>query len=194
MRFLKQHLGAVMAGAVILGGSAFVATQELAAEPSDGDTISLAQDAGEQPPAGEGSPRRPGHGPVGFGKAIRGEAVVPEREGDGYTTVRFDRGILNQVDGTTVVVDEADGTTVEVPTDEETRVSRDGETVELSALQPGDHVATFRVKEGGAFVTKGVRAITPERWEEMEGRHEQMQERREGMRERIADRRENRRA
>ena len=187
MRLLKQHLGAVMAGAVILGGSAFVATQELAAKPNGGDTISLAQNAGEQPTPDEGAARqgRPVHGPGGFGKAIRGEAVVGERAGDGYTTVRFDRGILDRVEGAAIVIDEADGTTVEVPTDDETRVYRDGERAEVSDLQPGDHVAAFRVKEGDAFVTKGVRAISPERWEEMEGR-------RDGMRDRFRARRDRR--
>lgn len=190
MRFLKQHLALVMAGLVIIGGSAFVATQHLAAAPGAGDTVTLAQDrSGEAPPAGEGAggPRR--HGSDGFPKAIRGEVVVPEREGDGYATVRFDRGTLDRVEGTTVVIDEPDGTTVEVPTDDQTRVYRDGEAVGVTELQAGDHVATFRVKEGDAFVTKGVRAISPERFDEMASRREGMRDR---MRERMEQRRNGR--
>ncbi len=198
MRFLKQYLAAVMAGAVIVGGLAFVATQQLAAAPSGGDTVTLAQDSSSDPGAPEGGgessdgPRRhrPG-GPGGFPKAIRGEVVVPAREGDGYATVRFDRGIVDHVDGATLVITEADGTSVEIPTTDETRVYRDGEDAELSDLQAGDHVAAFRVKEGDAFVTKGVRAISPEHWEEMEGRRA---ESREGIRERMRDRFEQRRA
>ena len=191
MRLLKQHLALVMAGLVIIGGSAFVATQHLAAAPGAGDTVTLAQDsstdeAPREAPPGEGSPRH--HAPGGFPNAIRGEVVVPARgEGEGYVTVRFDRGILVRVDGTTLVIDEADGTTVEVPTDDETRVYRDGDAVELSELQAGDHVATFRVKEGDTFVTKGVRAISPERWEEG-------QERRDGFRDRMRERRDRRTA
>ena len=63
--------------------------------------------------------------------------VVPAREGDGYTTVRFDRGIVERVDGSTVVIKEDDGTSVEIPTTDETRVNRDGEDAELSDLQDG---------------------------------------------------------
>jgi hypothetical protein len=195
MRFLKQHLAAVMAGVVVLGGSAFVATQQLAASP--GDTVTLAQndsappsdapnDAPNDGRKGPGGPRH--HGPD-FGHAIRGEIVVPEREGDGYVTARFDRGVLQRVDGSTLVIEEADGTSVEVPTDDETRVYRDGEDAELSDLQAGDHVATMRVKEGDAFVTKGVRAISPEQWEEG---HERRDDRREHMRERFEERRDER--
>jgi hypothetical protein len=198
MEFMKRHLGVLAAGLVIVGGTAFVATQQLAAAPSDGDTVTLAQDQQE-------SPERPGspdgsraHRPGGFPKAIRGEVVVPAREGEGYATVRFDRGIVDHVDGTTLVITEDDGTSVEIPTTDETRVSRDGEDAELSDLQAGDHVATFRVKDGDAFVTKGVRAISPERWEEMQDRRDGMQERREGMRakmrEGMRERSEDRRA
>jgi hypothetical protein len=191
MKFLKQHLAPVMAGLVILGSTAFVATQQLAASPSD--TVTLAQD-GSAPPSdapddAPGRPRPGGprhHGP-GFGHAIRGEVVVPEREGDGYATVRFDRGVLQSVDGTTLVIEEADGTTVEIPTEDATRVYRDGEDAELSDLVAGDHVATFRVKDGDTFATKGVRAISAERWDEMD-------ERRDGMRERMRERAGERRA
>ena len=184
MSFLKQHLALVMAGLVVVGGSAFVATQQLAAAPGDGDTVTLAQDSAPEGPESSDGARH--HRPGGFPKAIRGEVVVPAREGDGYATVRFDRGILDRVDGTTIVLDEDDGTTVEIPTTDETRVNRDGEEAELSDLQAGDHVATFRVKEGDAFVTKGVRAISPKRWEESQ---EKRGERRESFRERSAERR-----
>jgi hypothetical protein len=187
MSFLKQHLAAVMAGVVVLGGSVFVATQQLAAAPDGGDTIALAQDSATGDGSPADGPRR--HGPGGFPKAIRGEVVVPEREGDGYTTVRFDRGILARVDGTTVVIDEPDGTTVEVPTDDDTRVYRDGESAELSELVAGDHVATMRVKEGDAFVTKGVRAISPEQWEDGQERRD---DRRGRMREPFDERRDER--
>jgi hypothetical protein len=164
----------------------FVATQQLAASPGAGDTVTLAQNSSPEEP---GSPEGRHHGPGtvgGFPKAIRGEVVVPAREGDGYSTVRFDRGILDRVDGTTIVLKEDDGTTVEIPTTAETNVNRDGEDAEPSDLQAGDHVATLRVKEGDTFVTKGVRAISPEQWEESQAKRD---ERREGFRERFAERR-----
>ena len=44
MEFVKRHLGILMASTVIVGGTAFVATQQLAAAPADGDTVTLAQD------------------------------------------------------------------------------------------------------------------------------------------------------
>ena len=165
MEFVKRHLGVLMASTVIVGGTAFVATQQLAAAPADGDSITLAQDGSADTPAGD-APAGDGerhHRPGGFPRAIRGEVVVPAREGDGYATVRFDRGIVERVDGSTVVIKEDDGTSVEIPTTDETRVYRDGEGAELSDLRTGDHVAAFRVKDGDAFVTKGIRAISPER-------------------------------
>jgi hypothetical protein len=192
MEFVKRHLGILMAGLVIVGGMAFVATQQLAAAPSD--TVTLAQNSSGEGdvPSDEGSPSREGvrhHGPGGFPKAIRGEVVVPAREGDGYATVRFDRGIVDRVDGSTLVITEDDGTSVEIPTTDETRVNRDGEDAELSDLQAGDHVATLRVKDGDAFETKGVRAISPERWEEGQDRRDGMRDqRREGFKERRAQR------
>jgi hypothetical protein len=184
MEFVKRHLGVLMAGLVIVGGTAFVATQQLAAVSSDGDTVTLAQESSSDQGSPEGPDSSDGprhHRPGGFPKAIRGEVVVPARDGDGYATVRFDRGVLDRVDGTTLVVTEDDGTSVEIPTSDETRVYRDGEDAELGDLQPGDHVAAFRVKDGDTFVTKGVRAISPEKWAEE-------QERRDGMRERMGDR------
>jgi hypothetical protein len=182
MEFVKRHLGVLMASTVIVGGTAFVATQQLAATPADGDTVTLAQNDGSS----EGERH---HGPGGFPRAIRGEMVVPAREGDGYATVRFDRGIVERVDGSTVVIEEDDGTSVEIPTTDETRVNRDGEDAELSDLQAGDHVAAFRVKDGDAFVTKGIRAISPEQWEDGQDHRDGMRDR---MRERLEERRANR--
>ena len=190
MQFLKKHLAPVMAGLVILAGASYALAADESSPPTD--EVTLAQVSTDDPESdaqdGRGGPsgHRP-HGHPGFPHAIRGELVVPEREGDGYTTVRLDRGILDRVDGTTLVVNEDDGTTVEIPTTEETRVYRDGEEATLAELEAGDHVATFRVKEGDAFVTKGVRAISPEQWEEMD---ERRAERREGMRERFRERRD----
>ena len=166
MQWLKQHLAIVLAGMVVVGGFSYVAVADVG-EPSS-DEVVLAQNEMDEPDEGR---QRPHHGP-GFPHAIRGELVVPEREGDGYTTVRLDRGILERVDGATLVIEEADGTSVEIPTTDETRVYRDGEEAELSELRAGDHVATFREKDGDAFITKGVRAISPERWEEYEERRE----------------------
>jgi len=192
MEFVKRHLGVLMASTVIVGGTAFVATQQLAATPADGDTVTLAQNDGSSDtpagdaPAGEGERH---HGPGAFPRAIRGEMVVPAREGDGYATVRFDRGIVERVDGSTVVIEEDDSTSVEIPTTDETRVNRDGEDAELSDLQAGDHVAAFRVKDGDAFVTKGIRAISPEQWEDGQDHRDGMRDR---MRERLEERRANR--
>lgn len=190
MRLLKQHLAPVMAGLVILGGASYVLAADVSSPPTD--EVMLAQASTDDPEGGaQDGPRgnRRPHGHPGFPHAIRGELIVPEREGDGYTTVRLDRGLLDRIDGSTLVVNEDDGTTVEIPTTDETRVYRDGEQAAVAELQSGDHIATFRVKEGDAFVTKGVRAISPEQWEEMDERRD---DRREDMRERFRERRDDR--
>jgi hypothetical protein len=190
MRFVKQHLAAVMAGLVIVGGASYV----MAAEPSaPDDEVTLAQNEGG-PEGGEDGAERPGRHAGPLPRAIRGEFTAHAREGDGFVDVRFDRGVLDHVEGTTVVINEDDGTTVEVPTDDETRISRDGEDAELAELVAGDHVAAYQANDGDGFVTKGIRAISAERWAEFEEKREECREQpvrcRHHRRERFRDRRD----
>jgi hypothetical protein len=183
LEYLKKHLAALVAGAVILSGGTYVAAQELSA-PASPDEVTLAQaDEPDEPEApgaeeGEGKPEgRPGH--PGLHRAIRGELVVPGQEDGTFETVKIDRGILKSVDGTTLVIEEADGTTVNVAANDETRINRDREEADLSDLVAGDHVGAFQKKEGEAFVAKGIRAISAEKWEEFqEHREERMDDRR----------------
>ena len=94
---------------------------------------------------------------------IRGEGVVAKKDGT-FPTVQFNRGILKSVDGTTIVVAEADGKNVSLPTTDTTRFRRDGQKASLSDLQPGDHVATLGTEQGDTYVTKMVRAFSPDAW------------------------------
>jgi hypothetical protein len=184
MGFVKRHLAVALAGLVIVGGASYVGAAEMSSRtpPASDDEVVLAQDAQGTQDAQEQSDEqetpgdRPGRPHSGFPGAIRGELTVHARDGDGFADVRFDRGILDRVDGTTIVITEDDGTTVEIPTTDDTRIGRDGEKATLEDLQAGDHVSAFRVDEGDGFVTKGVRAVSPERWAEYEAKREECRE------------------
>ncbi len=189
MQLMKRHLAPVMAGLVILGAASYVVASERS--PSSSDEVVLAQSEGEK----EGPAAEHGRPHPGMPGAIRGELTVHAREGEGFDTVRFDRGVIASLDGATVVITEDDGTTAEIATTDDTRIGRDGQRAGFEDLQAGDHVAAFRVKEGDTFVTKGIRAISPERWEEFEDKRESSREgkregTREDMRERFRDRRD----
>ena len=164
MQIVKRHLATLLVGSLGVVGISYAGAQALT--PTGGDDVVLAQDDAREGgrPGGMHRPMRP---------AIRGDLVVPGEEEGTFRNVRFDRGVVERVDGSTVVIKEADGTVVEVPTSDETRIARDGESVEVSALQSGDHAFALRADDGEGLVTKGIRAFSPERWAEMEQRREE---------------------
>lgn len=150
----KSALGLVVGG-VILGSIVSVAAQETPAPT----------------PGAEVAPRPKMHGlhhggPKG---AIRSESVYPGVDGGPVRTVRTDSGTLSKVDGNTLTISEADGKTVEVEVADATRIMRDGAEAKLADLEEGDHVTTVRTKEGdAAFTTEAVRAVSAERYAELE--------------------------
>jgi hypothetical protein len=174
MRFGRRHLGSLLIGALAVGGVAYVGAYAVTAS----DNVSLTQNE-EEPNSGETERSRKGPHKFGPRGAIRGEFVVPGEDEGTFQRVRTDRGVIDRIEGSTIVISEADGTTVEVPTSDDTRIGRDGEEAELGELKAGDHVHTMRVNTGDGFVTRHVRAVSPERWEEMEQRREECRENRE---------------
>ncbi len=168
MRFIR-HIGFFLVGALLVGGSSYVGAQALTAQ----EGVSLAQ--AEQAPPAEEAKRRPHT----MRRAIRGELVVPGETEGSFETVRMDRGIVERVDESTIVIKEDDGTVVEVPTTGDTTITRDRESAKVADIKAGDHLNSVRVKSGESFVTRHVRAISPERWAEMEQRREQCRENRE---------------
>lgn len=132
-----------------------------------GSVVSATANHGGDGPRGDG-PGFKRH----LGKMVRSDAVVEGEDGT-FNQVRIDHGILKSVDGSTLTIEEADGETVEVTTHDETRFNRDGEKAELGDLETGDHVFTHRVKKGDAdYVTEHVRAVSAERYAEMQARRE----------------------
>ena len=170
MRLVRRLVGPLLAGALLVGGLAYVGASAVTAN----DEVALAQSEDPAPEEGEG--RRPGRHRFGPHGAIRGEFVVRGEEEGAFRRVRLDRGVIESISGSTIVVKEEDGTTVEIPTSSDTRISRDGEEAELGALQTGDHVFASRANDGDGFVTRSVRAFSPERWAEMQERREQCRE------------------
>jgi hypothetical protein len=168
---MKRHLGTLLVGVVAVVGIAYVGARAMT--PSTDDVVLAQQDGQETPDGEQGRPEGARKHRPGVHRAIRGELVVPGEEEGTFNTVKIDRGVVERVDGAIVVIKEDDGTVVEVPTSDETRVARDGEEVEVSALQAGDHVFANRVDEGDGFVTRAVRAFSSERWAEMEQRREE---------------------
>jgi hypothetical protein len=168
-KFISKHLASVVIGALAVGGVSYVAAQA-ATSPQQ---VALAQD---QTPARPQKAGRAGGG-IGLGRAIRGDAVVGDRQGQ-FRNVHFDRGTLESVDGTTLVIKEDDGKIVNVGTNDQTRIRRDREQAQLSDLKPGDHVAALQVKDGDTFTTKFVRAISPEKFAELQQQREDRRARR----------------
>ncbi|HVE91381.1 MAG TPA: hypothetical protein VNE62_03625 [Actinomycetota bacterium] len=160
MQVSKLQLLGLVTGGVILGSTLSVTAQESPApQPAKKHRV-------------EG--RKHGHfAAKGFHGAMRGEFVLPGRDGGPVRTVRIDRGILTAVEGQTLVIREEDNTVVRVPLSDETKINRDGNKAALSDLKSGDHVFAQQAKEGdAAFVTRGVRAISAERYAQMEAQRE----------------------
>jgi hypothetical protein len=176
MTFIRKHLASVVIGALAVGGVSYMAAQA-ATGPQQ---LQLAQDSTPQQPDRQPAGPRAGGGPgAGLGRAIRGEAVVGTRQGE-FKTVKFDRGTLDSVDGTTLVIKEADGTTVRVATDDNTKFRRDREQAQLSDLKAGDHVAALQVKDGDSYTTKFVRAFSPEKFAELQQQRQDRRAQRKG--------------
>jgi len=197
MGLLKRNIGALVVGALVVGVISYAGASALTSS-SEGALLTQSE---ERPDGATGpkGPRAHGRrGPKGMRGAIRSEAVVPKREGEGFNTVKFDRGVLERVDGSTIVIKEADGTIAEIPTADDTRIHRDGEEAEIGDLVAGDHVAATRVDEGEGFATRSVRAVSADRFAELEQKREECREnpaecRRERM-ERRTERRKDRAA
>lgn len=194
MGFLKRNIGVLIVGALVVGAISYAGANALTSS-GEGALLTQSDDGTQSDTKAEPKARIGRQGPRGRGmkRAIRSEAVVPKRDGEGFNNVKFDRGVLERVDGSTLVVKEADGTTVEIPTSEETKINRDGEESGLSALEEGDHVAASQVDEGDGFVTKFVRAVSAERFADLEQKREECKENpMECRRERMERRRERR--
>jgi hypothetical protein len=189
MGFLKRNVSALIVGALVIGAISYAGANAVTS-PDEGALLTQSENGGSTSPKVRQQGMRGPHGKRG---AIRSEAVVPKREGEGFNKVKFDRGVLERVEGTTLVIKEADGTTVEIPTSDETRIHRDGEEAELGDLEAGDHIAANQVDEGEGFVTKHVSAVSTERYAELEQRREECRENpAECRRERMERRRERR--
>lgn len=158
--------------ALVIGGVALGSiVSAVAQDTSDGTngTDTKVEEVHFRGPGGPG-------GPHGRG-LVRSESVVQGEEEGQFNTIKVDRGVLKGVDGGTLTIEEADGKTVEVSTNDDTSFRRDGEEAELGDLKNGDHVTTFQVKEGdGDFVTKRVKAISAERWAELEEQRQACEE------------------
>ena len=102
----------------------------------------------------------PGFGPGG--PAVHAEAVVPNKAGNGFTTVTSDAGTIKSINGNDVTIDESVGTlhykdtTVTIPSD--ATVIRDHAKASVSDLKQGDFIrvvsssdGTFVMAEDAAF-------------------------------------------
>lgn len=173
---MKKHWFGIALGALLVVGGSYVGAEAL----SSSDNVTLTQAQDEDRPEGGKQPRRGPKVGMGHGRIVHGDMVVRGREEGQFETIRVDNGVVEAVNGTTVTIKEANGETVEVPTSEATRIVRDGETAKVGDLKKGDRVHTLRVKqEDGSFVTRVVRAVSPERAAEMESRRAEKREQRE---------------
>ncbi|HVL82206.1 MAG TPA: hypothetical protein VM840_11525 [Actinomycetota bacterium] len=157
MRSIVKAVALVVSG-IVLGSAVSVAAQDGSAE---------------RPPGREGRPWVHKGGPFG---ALRSESVVPDRDGEGFVTVRADRGELTDVDGQHLTIREDDGHVVRVAVAEDTAIRRDGSQAGVGDLKVGDRVHTMRTETEAGFVTRSVHAVSPGRWAEMEKRREACQQ------------------
>ncbi len=146
--FVKRNIAVIAAGAVVIVGGSYVGAKALTAPQQ------VTLDAASTSPAPASSAQERG--------LVRGEGVFARR--NGTVTAQVNRGVLQSIDGTTLVISEADGTTQRVETTSDTRFRRDGNKASLSDLKAGDHVGTIVVKQGDAYVTRLVRAFSPGAW------------------------------
>ena len=160
MRIGKLQLLALLLGAVVLGGMATVTAQEAPDEPRE-----------------QGAKARMHRGGHGLARhALRTEAVVPGDEEGTFRTIRRDSGVIESISGSTLRIEEADGHIAQVSVSDDSTIRRDGQEASLDDLEVGDHVMAVQVDDGDGFVTKGVRAISAERYEELEQRREACRE------------------
>lgn len=159
--------------AVAVVGGAYVGAEALSSKSSE---ITLTQTEREAP-----RPKPGGRGfAMGARRLVHGDMVVRGREEGQFETIRVDNGVLEAVNETTLTIKEANGETVEVPTSDETRIVRDGESANVTDLKKGDNVHTLRVKQDdGSFTTRAVRAISAERAAQLESKRAERRAQRE---------------
>jgi hypothetical protein len=109
---------------------------------------------------GKGGPGRGDHGPRGgFGGAVHGTFVVPDKDGTGFQTVQMQHGTVTAVSPTSISVKSADGFTATYVIDADTRVNRDGAVADIKVdadvlvqgLVEGSTVTAKRVVDTAAF-------------------------------------------
>lgn len=160
MRIGRLQLLTLVLGGVLVGGMVSAGAQE------------------ETEPVQETRFARPHRGPLKG--AMRAQFVLPPNDDGEIRTVRMDRGVLQSVNGRTLVIEQEDGTVVEIPVSEDTRIRRDGSEASTGDLAAGDHVHTVRERIGDEqFTTRAVRAISAERYAELEARRAEHRELRE---------------
>lgn len=94
-------------------------------------------------------------GGFGFGGPVHAELVVPDRQG-GFKTVTLDRGTVDSVSGDSLTIKEgtpkATYKTITLSIPSTAKIRRNGDSAQLSDLQPGDFVAV--VTAGDKTVVK----------------------------------------
>src|SRR5438094_121187 len=114
---MKKHwFGITLGGLAVVGGS-FVGAHAMSASPQQ---ISLAQ-AQTQPEASGAPKARAG---MGMKRLVHGDLVVQGKDKE-LRNIRLDHGVLQSIDGSTIVLKEGDGSTVNIATTEQTRIVRD---------------------------------------------------------------------
>jgi hypothetical protein len=149
MSFVKKHWFGIALGAVaVVGGSC------VAAHAASGSTqqVSLTQ---AQVQASAAPKARAG---LGVRRLVHGDLLVQGKGGE-LRNVRVDHGVLQSVDGSTLVLKEGDGSTVDIATTDQTKFVRDRQPAKITDLKAGDQVWTLRLKNAdGSFTTLRVRA------------------------------------
>jgi hypothetical protein len=158
MRRIKlPQLGIVIVVCALVGALAGIAGSAAAPSKSSskksGKTFRFAPRAGMLRHAGPGGPGGP---------AVHAEAVVPNKAGNGFTTVTSDGGTIKSISGNDVTIDESVGTlhykdaTVTIPSD--ATVIRNHAKASVSDLKEGDFIrvvsssdGTFVMAEDAAF-------------------------------------------
>jgi hypothetical protein len=146
---VKKHWFGVSLGALVVVGGSFVAANAMSSPAPQ--QISLASQ-----PSGPSGPKARAGG-LGLRRLVHGDLVVQGKSGE-LRNVRVDHGVLQSVDGSTLVLKEGDGSTVNVPTTEQTKFVRDRQPAKITDLKAGDQVWTMRVRnEDGSYTTLRVR-------------------------------------
>ncbi|TDC61623.1 hypothetical protein E1200_28550 [Actinomadura sp. GC306] len=162
MRTDRKSFIAGLGAAGILGVGLYVAVPAVAASPSPSPSAQPSEKGEDRPfrwGPGRHGPGEHGPGERGFGmhggRGVHGEATV--RDGDAFRVVSFQHGDITALSGTTLTVKSADGASWTWTVNDDTRIRKDREDIDLKDLAKDDEIRIAGERSGDTRTAKLIR-------------------------------------